>query len=544
MNPRNIKILSTLVFLSLVLLIRNQLNTAEVEKLLMRHKLQQTKLQIKKLKDKHEKEMEEMSAQAEILLNNQTQNLAEALGNDQNIPAAPKIVEVYIPHSVEKSHQDDLRSVFSELVANRTEVEDSQNASSKSELDFSNMKIDLSKRPDNLRQLQSHIYSATNTNTDTNPEINRQFPPRKADIIIFNRMPKTGSTVLVNLINRLHEKTFLDYKISNEVTSNHLSPHFFKSDFNLMAWVKQIYRTAEPTIIMKSQYFVNLEAGRKQIELNMERSVMKSLEGQGVTLEMLRSSPQMREKIRLPDRKILWINFVRDPVEQFISNYYYNRKGLVGSSNKARNHNWFDYVKKNSLIDPETKNLSLDECIEQKFEECIYPQSEFLSFFCGNKPMCRPDFLHSKKYYRLDPSNNHKNTTYNKSNTERKEDLNKALERAKSNIQQNYFIVGYLEKQKEFIQFVNNALPNYFRGSNFLYGKYLADGNFNKTYFNSKTAGKDSEENLLSEDGRKFLNDKLKYERLLYQFIVQEFERRTSEFRSKIDLAKVRDWSV
>ena len=276
--------------------------------------------------------------------------------------------------------------------------------------------------------------------------------PRRADVIIYNRVPKSASTLISQLIYRLHDKNVHDFAVDNQIELG--QSHYFKSDFGLTNWVKRLYTLPDPTVIIRHQYFVNLNAINKE-----------------------RIGPLASKFV--DDKRIIWINFVRDPIEQYISNWYYMRHGFQGKKDNNKNRLW----RETNLneVDPKTWNITLDECIKKKVsEECLFPQSEFISYFCGNTESCRPKFLHAK----------FANDSYSKSNHERNSDLAYALNRAKSNIKSHYFIVGHLERLEEFIQFLHNSLPRYFRGSKFFYDRMTQNSSFYFQHYDSTTAGR------------------------------------------------------
>lgn len=88
----------------------------------------------------------------------------------------------------------------------------------------------------------------------------------------------------------------------------------------------------------------------------------------------------------------LQINIIRDPIEQFISNYYYIRNGFV---NENRVKGW----ELDHLLTPGTKNESLKTCIKlvklaeldniEILRDCKKVYSDMIPFFCGSHQWCR-----------------------------------------------------------------------------------------------------------------------------------------------------------
>ncbi|PIK55001.1 putative uronyl 2-sulfotransferase-like isoform X3 [Apostichopus japonicus] len=74
---------------------------------------------------------------------------------------------------------------------------------------------------------------------------------------------------------------------------------------------------------------------------------------------------------------------VRDPLERFVSEYYFLRNGdsLISARSAQLSHGY----KPNQL--PEGWNDTLDECVRKKSELC-YPNSGIMKLFCGFSPSC------------------------------------------------------------------------------------------------------------------------------------------------------------
>ena len=301
------------------------------------------------------------------------------------------------------------------------------------------------------------------------------------------------------LIARMADRNIHDFKVDNQMEVG--QTHYFKSDFGLMNWVNRIYQVREedPTVIIRQQYFVNIPALKKAKTSNSQNNNQNNNQNNLLVNQ---------------NKKIVWINFVRDPIEQFISQYYYKRNGYSSIKRDANSKSNRLYNENNlKSIDPKTIDLSLDECIKKKFEECLFPQSEFLSYFCGNTNSCRPKFLHSKE----------------KEENVKESDLKYALNRAKNNIKSHYFIVGHLERIEEFIQFLHNSLPRYFRGAKFFYDRMTQNSSFYASHYDSSTGGR-----IKPNKGTyAFLREKLKYEIELFEFIKEEFDRKVEGFRMR-----------
>ena len=127
-----------------------------------------------------------------------------------------------------------------------------------------------------------------------------------------------------------------------------------------------------------------------------------------------------------------WINIARDPIERFISDFYYNRqKERWQETSEKPSTKWFE------------KDLS--ECILQQDPECNfssqYFQEQQLTYFCGSAPECRQ--FGSQK----------------------------ALNVAKSNAELYYSVIGITEHLRISFAVFEKFLPKYFTGLLRLYGQ-------------------------------------------------------------------------
>ena len=109
-----------------------------------------------------------------------------------------------------------------------------------------------------------------------------------------------------------------------------------------------------------------------------------------------------------------YINLLRNPVDRYISYYYYARSPyrFPERLNKLKELGHF--------------NESIEECLEKQHEGCTWNQ--MTRFFCGPQAICRNG-------------------------------SSKALEQAKHNLEHYYASVGVLENLQEFIQVLHKRLP-------------------------------------------------------------------------------------
>ncbi|KAJ8037824.1 Heparan sulfate 2-O-sulfotransferase 1 [Holothuria leucospilota] len=113
------------------------------------------------------------------------------------------------------------------------------------------------------------------------------------------------------------------------------------------------------------------------------------------------------------DRKYVYINMIRDPVERYISHLYYSWYGDSNNMNKKN----------------ETKKNNIDNCVKEG--RCI--PTGYLPFFCGFHPNCS-------------------------NATDRW-----ALEKSVTNLD-NYLFVGLTEKMDDTIMVLQQLMPDLFKG--------------------------------------------------------------------------------
>jgi dermatan/chondrotin sulfate uronyl 2-O-sulfotransferase UST len=170
----------------------------------------------------------------------------------------------------------------------------------------------------------------------------------------------------------------------------------------------------------------------------------------------------------------VYINIVREPLQQTISAYYYSREACI--------------IEKRCYFDTQFLNETLDECLQlRSAEQCIdaaQGTSPMLPFFCGNEIECEL------------------NKTY-------------ALQKAKENIVKHYTVVGIVEELYNFFFVLENLLPRYFANVCLL---YLSNGMSRMENMRTLKISRD-----LSAKGEAALRLALSKEYELYHFIKEHF---------------------
>lgn len=120
--------------------------------------------------------------------------------------------------------------------------------------------------------------------------------------------------------------------------------------------------------------------------------------------------------------KPLYINIIRKPLDRLVSYYYFLRYG--------------DDYRPHLVRHRSGDTMSFDECVKQKKPDCD-PKNMWLQipFFCGHHSEC---FEPGSKW---------------------------ALEQAKRNLVNEYFLVGMTEELGDFIEMLELSLPRLFRGA-------------------------------------------------------------------------------
>jgi dermatan/chondrotin sulfate uronyl 2-O-sulfotransferase UST len=164
-----------------------------------------------------------------------------------------------------------------------------------------------------------------------------------ADVIVYNRVPKCGSTTMGFLLEALKKPSNHYFKVENQIQPG--QSHRFKSEEDEDRWLSDIQNRTRPTIIVRHQFFT-----------------------------------ESKKSIGSSKNQVLWINLVRNPVDQFISSYYYMRHGFLKNVNKTTPLNQRYKQGRLSHVDSVTQNMTIDECIQHGHKSCILPKTSYLSY--------------------------------------------------------------------------------------------------------------------------------------------------------------------
>ena len=207
--------------------------------------------------------------------------------------------------------------------------------------------------------------------------------PTKKDgmLILYNRIPKTGSTSFVSVLYKLHEINQFSVAYVNVSSSRHRFTFLDKHRFakNISNWNKR-----KPGVYHGHFPFLHFH--------------------------------------QLGFKQPLYINILRKPLERLVSYYYFVRYGDTFLPNKRRNH--------------EGDTRTFDACVKEQGSVCS-PEKLWLQipYMCGSDPEC---WVPGSK---------------------------RALQRAKFNVVNYYFLVGVTEQIGEFVELLENVLPSFFKGA-------------------------------------------------------------------------------
>ena len=139
------------------------------------------------------------------------------------------------------------------------------------------------------------------------------------------------------------------------------------------------------------------------------------------------------------------INVVRDPISRFSSMYYFNRYGFASMGSKDRQgiqrHVWKG--NENDL------GQTLDQCVENRSNECIEPLQVLVRYFCGTGSDCG---MKSTQLTRFGAKNDWSKVA-------------KAAEIAKNNIINHYYAIGLMEDFQATLALFEKLLPDFFSGA-------------------------------------------------------------------------------
>eukprot|EP00736_Rhodelphis_marinus_P010635 Rmarinus@m.20617 len=244
-------------------------------------------------------------------------------------------------------------------------------------------------------------------------EVNSTFSCAPADpsIVIYNRVPKAGSTSLMTLLGSQSRVVRMYFKLCESIVSSNLTTfNSFVDKNRLVSCIRRGMDTMPPNdlreVVVKHQYFMP------------PKTVLEHLQRRDLPFDV--------NEIRRGDNKVIsYINIVREPLARARSEFDYFRSGSRKNSQASLYSN-LPYA-----------DHSFSECVRAVAEgnatyatSCADPTHQ-LRFFCGCEPPC---FLPGPA----------------------------ALEIAKDNIRKHFLMVGTLDQFDESVWMLKKLLPSYF----------------------------------------------------------------------------------
>ncbi|CAL4060129.1 unnamed protein product, partial [Meganyctiphanes norvegica] len=202
-------------------------------------------------------------------------------------------------------------------------------------------------------------------------------------ILVYNRVPKCGSTTMLRVLSKLAHYNKYSHRSSKLYHHHQLTQH--EQDVLELRWIRYLKRGYH-------------SYDRHMYYFNMTRS-----------------------------ENFIWINFIRDPVERFVSEFYFMRS-------PAR---WAKPMMKKQKRPPKSWfTMKLETCVLAEHPECLpdvgHDHELQLTYFCGQHPECR---VVGSRW---------------------------ALQQAKENVERYYSVVGLLEEMLLSLQVLQSYIPRFF----------------------------------------------------------------------------------
>ena len=163
-------------------------------------------------------------------------------------------------------------------------------------------------------------------------------PPLPNPKMIFhNKLPKSGSSTMNNLLKVLSKSNQFAYK---KIEPTDLPNDLMSEESPVINWIKA-NATGQPFVLLKHHFPFDFT----------------------------------KHSLEQPT----YINVIRDPIDWFQSHYYFERFGWE-QVNGARHFKGTE----------EDKNMIIDDCVKNKHKQCVNVPWRYMEYFCGNGPECNP----------------------------------------------------------------------------------------------------------------------------------------------------------
>jgi len=293
-------------------------------------------------------------------------------------------------------------------------------------------------------------------------------------ILMYNRIPKTGSTSMLHMLTALRENNMIN------------GPIGIYSKFN-------------------SQWALRQSLQR---HMNMSQQMMYA---KSLAHEKVKSFPKPIicqnhvhyidfSKLGVLEQQPIYFNTVRDPYDRFKSKYYHIR-GLMGEEGWVFKFGskWFTNYHPDS--DPsgrdywEWKNKTFEDCVmDFNDKECHISNGSIrdyaIPYFCGQDLECT---RHNSQW---------------------------ALRQAIENVEEHYPVVGVLEEMDSTLSVMQAVLPRFFRGIHDKFGGEHVHKN--KQSYSKHSPSQEEEEYI--QEVENIIKNQLKTEYEFYNYIKQRLQ--------------------
>lgn len=201
------------------------------------------------------------------------------------------------------------------------------------------------------------------------------------DLLVYNRVPKCGSIWMTRLLYILGAGDRNEYHVESPYEPGE-KPFLTGDEENKV--IDHLKEVPKPGVYIRHQYFIDF-AEHKQ-------------------------------------KRPLYINVIRDPVEKFRSFYYFIRNGnLEGDGGDVP-------------MSESKRLMNINDCVSRREKECTEPKWQMVPYFCGQDPRCRQ-----------------RNSW--------------AVTKAKENIEKYYAAVGLTEELPASLALFETLMPRFFHGA-------------------------------------------------------------------------------
>jgi len=282
----------------------------------------------------------------------------------------------------------------------------------------------------------------TKTEAPTLEEVDYDKQPESMDFIFHNKLPKSGSSTMNGLLRSLARRNGFNYQKLEPVD---IQGDKFDVEVPLVRYLKEHYRP--PYFLLKHHFFFNFT------------------------------------KYEMPFSEPTYVNVIRDPLDWFVSHYYFERFGWA----RKQTERGFRGTKSDL-------ERTVDECVRIRHPECVHPPWKYVEFICGTSPLCQTSRLSTVG-------------------------MQRAVLISKRNVATRFYMVGILEQFDDTLKLFEKMLPKYYGGAYNIYNTDEVQKHRNQT----KTVNR---KEVLPATREFFMKGPLRYAFDLYEYSKALFNER------------------